>query len=372
MKILLISDQKAKSDHSSVEGLFYNAINQLSDVNSDVVYFSDQLDKASWLKQNKIQVPKRTKHIKIIKCLSAIIDLNQYDFIVIRNYFSTLRQFLKVRKKFNFKVGFWESFPHNYRRYEEAKRFRKSLWRKSIEWYFKYKYQKSLINRSDFYLPISQQLQDDFYLNLTTASYPLSLGVDVDILPKTDKKVLDDSELTSFVYTGTIDQLRNFDIILDAFLNVKEAYKLFIYTASNNDCVKELQLRSQVDPRIHWCVPLKRDDLFNALIQSDIAVGIFPESKTYRSASPTKTIEYFGIGLPALLNHIPEYDLLFNNTCAFFCEFNQQSIHKAIEKIVQLPKSQLVEMGKKGREIILEKRSYQTMAKSLIDFLQSL
>ncbi|MCF6765154.1 glycosyltransferase [Thiotrichales bacterium 19S3-7] len=372
MKILLISDQKVNSDHSAVEGLFYKAINKLETSHCDIVYFSEQSSETLKLGKSKLQVPKKAKHASIINYLKCIIELDQYDFVVVRNYFATLKQFLNVKAKYNFKVGFWESFPHGYRRYEEANRFGKSYIRKSIEWLLKSKYQKHLISQSDFYLPISHQLQNDFYPNLMVASYPLSMGVDIDIMPEEGNKDTSKSSLKAFVYTGTIDRLRNFDVILDAFLTTKKDYQFFIYTTSDNDYVTKLKLKSQLDSRIQWSLPLKRDDLFKVLNGSDIAVGIFPETKTYRSASPTKTIEYYAIGLPTLLNHIPEYDRLFDEHCAYFCSFNQESIRSSIEKIIDTSKAELVTMGRRGREIIIKERTYDYMAKSFVAFLRSL
>ncbi|MCF6807785.1 glycosyltransferase [Thiotrichales bacterium 19S9-12] len=370
MKILLISDQMINSDHSAVEGLFYKALNKK--ITADIVYIDQNANEAYQLESHKIAISKKAKRVGIINELQFLVDLTSYDYVIVRNYFQVLKQLLPYCKKQSIKIGFWESFPHNYRRFEEAKLTNKSVLRKSLEWFLKYRMQKKLISQCDFYLPISKKLKDDFYADINMRSYPLSLGVDMEIMPHTDqKKLSENTDTKKFIYIGTIDQLRDFHLILNAFMQVEENYQLFIYTPSNNSYTDDLKKLSSHNAKICWCKPLKRQALFKELLKADIAVGIFPETKTYRSASPTKTIEYYALGLPALLNHIPEYDLLFNEKSAIFCDFNESSIKDAIKKAIDMPKEQLLAMGNQGRKLILEKRAYDQMVAPLLDFLRS-
>lgn len=365
MKILLISDQYADSRHSAVEGLFGKALRKRADVS--IAYFSRDLRSIEFRNGNFF-IPRSARRRGLMQGLTRVRDLHSYDCIVVRNLFGPLRQVLGQRGRYGYKVGFWESFPHSYRRIHEARVTRRALLRKTLEYGYRRLRERSLVERCDFYLPITTTFRDIFRPGIGIPCHPLPLGIDSESFSPHAGKPDDADAPKRFIYVGTIDRLRGMDMVLEAFTELEERFTLDIYPARNNRWVDDI--RKVNDRRIKVHDPLPRDELIRKIAGADVALGVVPETTLYYVSSPTKTLEYYALGIPSILNHIPEYDLLFDDGCAFFCDFEKEDIKQAILESLATPGEKLLEMGRAGRRKVMENRDYRKLADGLLAFLQ--
>jgi Glycosyl transferases group 1 len=364
MNILCITDQFEGSNHSAVEGIFGKYLSALCRV--FLVFFSRELKKGR-MEGNRIVLPYSFKHRNILKELENFLNLEDIDFTIIRNFFPVLKSVLARKDRHPFQIGFWESFPHDFRRYFEAKFEKKALLRKRIEYKWSRYQQRRLIKNCNFIMLVSDLYKKSWYPDFDSDVFILPLGVDFEGLPGPEPHP---GLPFRFIHTGTVDPLRCTDLIAEAFSEMKEDFVLHFFTASNNKTVKKIkELR---DPRIKVLSALPREALFYQMKKYDLGIGLIPNNELYRVSSPTKTLEYYALGIPALLNHLPEYDALFNEECAFFADFTKGDLQKTLKTVFDAPRERLLVMGEKGRAIVKEKRNYEHLAGDLYQFLKGM
>ena len=362
MKILCITDQFENSNHSSIEGIFGTYLKEWCE-EVYIVYFT-RTSGSIRIKENKIYIPYSYKRRNITGELNKVIDLNQIDSVIARNFFPVLKDVLKNKARYNYRVGFWHSFPHTFRRLFEAKEENRAVFRKAIEYKIKTYLEKNLVKKCDFLIVMSKEFKDTFYQDTDINYLPLPMGVYFNNLPSYKPN---SDQLKKFIYTGTVDHLRKTDIIIEAISGLKEEFVLDIFTQSSNETTRKIKNMGDVRINIYPAIP--RKELFNRIADYDIGIGLIPENDLYNVSSPTKTLEYYSIGLPAVVNYLPEYVSLFDNKNAFFCDFTKDSIREAVQKALNTPKERLFAMGLKGKQIVKEQRDYRVLSEKLYNFL---
>ena len=364
MNILLISDQTPASEHSAVEGIFNGALRRWADVT--VTYFDRHIPHVERLDKG-IVLPHRYKHKRILPQIRKILPDQVFDLVIVRNYFPVLKHFLASRMSMGYKVGFWESFPHDFRRFYEARVENKALWRKTLEFHWRRGQQLRRLSLVDFYLPVTRTFKDEFHPTLEVPWNPLPLGFDFTCQPPEKSAV---HGPLHFVYTGTVDHLRRLNEIVTVFNARQEDFIFDIFTSSDNPTVRAIAKLN--DRRIRVQAPLPREKLFARLVDYDIGIGLIPDNKLYRVASPTKTLEFCALGLAPLVNHLPEYETLFDDNCAFFCEFAQDSLHIVLDRIFSLSREAIRKVGENSQQVVVRERDYQKIAMNLWAFLKNI
>jgi glycosyltransferase involved in cell wall biosynthesis len=366
MRVLLITDQGPESDHSAIRGIFDRELKKYAEC--DVVYWDRRLQDPA-RSNGRLLLPRRYKHRGTLRGLRALVDPAGYDVVIVRNFFGVLRSILARRDHFGYRVGFWESFPHSFRRVFEARATGRAVWRKTIEYAVKRRLESRLVARCDFYLPITETLKQRFRPTLRTPYLALPMGVDF--------ASIDDAPLPEpvgaqkrFIYAGTVDRLRRLDLIVAAFSTVPQAFVFDLYTASDNPLVAQIRSAAAADPRIQVRPAKPRAELLRIMRTYDVGVGLIPDSPLYEVSSPTKTLEYYAAGLPVILNPLPEYASLFNASCAFQCALIEPDIQRTVREILATERATLRAMGRAGREIVKSKRDYAVLAAALHQFLE--
>ncbi|MHB8623216.1 MAG: glycosyltransferase family protein [Sulfuricaulis sp.] len=365
MRILLITDQSPDANHSAIQGIFHGHLKKYAEV--DLVYF-DRTSGTPTKLADQLVLPYDFKRRGVTKVLSAMVDLADYDFVIVRNFFPALKNVLSERARYAYQVGFWESFPHSLRRLHEARTTGRALWRKTIEYAIKRRLERRLIAQCDFYLPITETFRTRLRPELRIPYLPLPMGVDFSHL---EAGPLPEVSPTAkrFIYVGVVDRLRQLDLIVAAISGVKGDFVLDIYTPSKNELVEQIESRAAVDPRIRVHPPQPRDELLRRMRDYDVGIGLIPESPLYVVASPTKALEYYAVGIPAILNQLPEYVSLFDERCAFLCPFTEQDIRRTVTGILPMSRAELRRMGEAGQEMVRSRRDYAVLATELYRFL---
>lgn len=364
MKLVCITDQFEGSDHSSIEGIFGGYLQAHCDV--QLVYFSRER-REPYCDGRRLILPYRFKRHGAAGQIDRFVSLSSVDFVIVRNFFPVLRDVVRQRKGVGFRIGFWNSFPHTYRRLFEAEQERRAVLRKSVEYRVRSYFERRLVDRCDFLVTMSPEFQASFYPGLAIPHLALPMGIDFAGLPTYQPAGGGRKRL---IYTGTVDSLRQTDLIAEALAGLDEDFALDIYTRSDNATTRKIAALG--DRRITLCPPLPRPELFRKMAGYDAGIGLIPENRLYNVSSPTKTLEYYGIGMPAIVNYLPEYVALFDERSAFFCDFRKDAIQKAVRQVLAAPAHRLAKMGQRGREIVVNGRSYESLAQRLFRFLEGL
>lgn len=353
MRILFVSDKEESASHNAIDAIFDKHLKE----HTDIVYFS--------------KTKRYKEHNKIIlnskKDILESIEVTHYNYIIVRNSFKILNQFMRVKNR-AFKLGFQLSFPHTYRRFYQAKHERRARARKGIEYFFKSTMENQVLKKVDFFLPISNAMLTEFYPKLKTKFFVLPLGIDEENLHNNSAH---EDEIYRFIYIGTVDKLRRFDILFEGFSRLKaENYRLDIYTADLEYATSLLKKYQGIHVYIHQAID--RALIFDKIKQSDVGIFTLPVTKLYYIASPTKVMEYYQCEVPTLSVGVDECRQILDKGSAFFTIFNPPAIAHTLRKILKTPKEELKVMGKRGQELILQKRNYGSISNNFKQFLEAL
>lgn len=363
MKILLITDQEPRSEHSAIRGIFDNHLRELAEVH--IVWFSRE-NKRIELDERQTTLPWRYRKWALLWRFHSPLALNEFDIVIVRNLFVVLQGLLGVTQR-PYQLGFWESFPHSFRRLHEAEKTKRSLLRKRIEYRIRSICEDKLLSACDFYLPITQTFAKLFRPHLTIPAHPLPMGVDSNQLPPLASRVAAKDRALRLIYAGAVDGLRGFDVILDALSSSDNDFVLDLFSASRNATTNAIE--RDADYRIRLFKAIPRTELLKRMCDYDVGLALIPNDPLYDVASPTKTMEYYAMGLPALMSPLAEHRFLFDESSGYFCTLDKTSIIEAIEQLCRTPRTLLAQMGEVGRKRVIDERSYNCMASELLSFL---
>jgi glycosyltransferase involved in cell wall biosynthesis len=362
MRILCLTDLFEGSDHSAVEGLFGRYLAERAEVR--LVFFNRSLTGGT-RRGDRIILPYSCKHRRLLRELGSLTDLQKVDVVIVRNFIPVLRQMRQGRDRRGCRLGFWHSFPHDFRRVHEARQEKKAVGRKTLEYAWKRFRERHFLEGADFLITMSAAFRETFHADWQKPCLVLPMGVDFSGLPPAAPGRTGPRK---FIYSGAVDALRQSATLARAFHETPGDFVLDFFTASRNATVREI--RGLQDPRIRILAAMPREELFRRTTGYDVGIGLLPDNELYRVSSPTKTYEYCALGLPALINPLPDYREVLDDRAAFYCDFAPEAIRRKTIELLGLPREALVQRGARGKAAVMEKRNYETLAGNLLAFLQ--
>ena len=360
-KMLLITDQEEYSENGTITTLFDKYIKAYWEI--DIVYITPY--KHSFQRKgNHLIVPQKYQN-SIIEYLSTGNDLRQYDFVIVRNKKRVLENVLKHKETYGYKVGYRISYPKKHHQLE----LNQSLTPKGIynrlKYTMKIKKRDKLANLCDLFLPASHEAQKVFYPEIKVKSFPLFIGLDPENLREQHAT---EGNTVHFVNVGTMDALREFDVVLDAFEKLILTNWHLDIVVDNKQFVRTLlalypKFKSKITLHegVHTLEALK-----DIVSQNDIGIALLPQNNFHNTVIANKVIHYAGCGVPSLMVNNEKNHSVFSEEEAYFTDFNVKSIHENLEIIMATSKDEFVTKGKNAQEKLLKvRRNYKILAKDL-------
>lgn len=368
-KLLYITDQDEYTDHSFIAPLFEVYLRKYLTV--DIVYFTDFKSDFSANSPHHFTVPSRYKNILFKELSSQQINLNSYDFVMVRNDIKILKHVLKERAKYGYKALFRFSFPKRKVKikHEEAKGKNQSIkrWLHSIQ----IKKETKLINQCDAFLPTSESMHKNYRPGVTIPAILCSPAINPTALHPHQHH---DGNEIRFVYVGTLDKLRSFTTVLKAFASLEsKKWRLNISTRDIKFAKHILKSFPKIKEHIKLYNAKTKNDLLDLIAESDIGIALLPELPIYTTSTPVKVFDYYSSSVPCLMTHSEHTSTIFSNRVdAWFCNFTTQDIKEKLEYLLTLSKEEIANVGDKGQKRLLDVKNYETIAKRIAEQLLEL
>ena len=361
-KFLYITDQDEYADHSFIGPLFQKYLTKHFDINT--TFFSKEKSQIDIKKDGRIIIPEKSKHHILEELEKHGINLSEYQFVVIRNNTDLLKEVLKQKAKYNFKVGFRLSFPKRIAKLEtDLANNKKSILdviSNKIQTYS----EVSLINECDIFLPTSFQMKNDYFKDVKTRTFVIPSAIDPDIL---HENIQHEGNEKRFFYAGTLDKLREFETILEAFSNIHNSnFKLMISTKDPEFLDHLLIDFPNLKNNIEIYDAKTRKELLELIAIADVGLSPLPDIALFNSSTPMKVLDYYSSAVPCIMSDNENNTSIFeDNISAWFTTFDKESIQKKLEYIISLSKNDVTKVGKKGQERLLAVRNYERIVADL-------
>jgi glycosyltransferase involved in cell wall biosynthesis len=214
-------------------------------------------------------------------------------------------------------------------------------------------------------------MHQEFFPDINITTFYCPAGIDPE---KLHENIQHEGEETRFFYAGTLDHLRQFEVVLEGFSKVQnDQWNLTISTQDPlyaNELVNTFpSLKDKVE--IHNAA--NKDELLEFIANADVGVALVPDIPVYNTSIPVKTLDYYSSAVPTLMTNSAHANKTFeDNKDAWFCKFDTNDIAKKVESIIALSKKEKATVGQNGQNKLLELKNYKTIAENLAKELESL
>jgi glycosyltransferase involved in cell wall biosynthesis len=312
-----------------------------------------------------------------IKLILRILKRERFDIIQVRaGVFNGLLG-MYIRKRY--KIPFVFQYLPNDKIAQEMYKMR--IGKNRHLKYLKGKLDEFLINRiikeADIVLSQSKCMKEELVKRGAPDSrieiFPLGANINLfspDIPGLDVLKEYNLDNLKVVIYVGAMVRLRQLDIVIRAFVNVKKRMSkvklLMVGDGEDRGRLERLahELKIKEDVIFTGRVPYFKVPSFIAA--SNIVVSPIPPLLIYKITSPTKIFEYMAMGKPVVANdEIPEQEeVIRESEGGILVKFEDESFANGIMELLNNPE-EANEMGRRGREWVVKNRSYEILARAL-------
>ena len=361
-KFLYVTDQDEYTDHSFIGPLFQKYLNRHFEINT--IFFSKSKYEIEIKDDGRIIIPEKLSSNLLEELVNKGININDYAFIVVRNNTTLLKDVLKKRIKHNYKVGFRLSFPKRIAKLQTAEANNKKSLFDIINNKIQTFSEISLINECDIFLPTSFQMKNDYFKDVKVRTFVIPSAIDPDLL---HDNIQHESEEKRFFYAGTLDKLREFETVLEAFSSIpSDNYKLMISTKDPEYLDDMLSKFPDLRKNIEICDAKNREDLLNLIALCDVGLSVLPDIALFNSSTPVKVLDYYSSAVPCIMSNNENNASIFeDNNSAWFSTFSKKDIKEKLEYIISLSKDEVTQVGVNGQKRLLAVRNYERIAADL-------
>jgi glycosyltransferase involved in cell wall biosynthesis len=231
-----------------------------------------------------------------------------------------------------------------------------------------------LLRRADLILPQSKWLKE----HLTEQGIdeakmmPLHNGVDVEAFsPRDPRDITETYQLNNskvVIYVGIMSKARNLDVLIQAFSQAKRQVSnvklLMVGDGLDRENLENLADELGMRDDILFTGQIPHGEVPDLIAAADVGVSPVPPFSFYKMSSPLKLFEYMASAKPVVANEeIPEHkEVLEQSGGGILVTFTPEAFAGAIIELLDNPEK-AAEMGRRGREWVVENRSHPILAR---------
>lgn len=204
------------------------------------------------------------------------------------------------------------------------------------------------------------------------------MGVDTETMPGISDRRAEVRAAVNpvFAYLGTLNRPRNPEIMLEALALLRArgvpARLLLVGDAEEEadrrwlrDCIARLGIAAHVE-LTGW---LRGDEGWRRCAEALAGLSPFPRTELLESASPTKLVEYFHLGLPVIANDQPDQALLLRAAGGECAALTAQGFADAMQDVLARPEHHEA-IARAGQALVRSRRSYAALAEQVAAVLR--
>lgn len=361
-KFLYITDQEEYTDHSFIGPLFEKYLNKHYEIK--IVYFSKFKSEFEIKDEKSFILPDKARKNPIEELEKNNINLDDYEFVAVRNDTDILKDVLKKKATHNYKVAFRLSFPKRIAKLQTDEANHKKSFMDVINNKIKTYSETNLINECDIFLPTSRQMRDDYLKDVKTRTFVIPSAIDPEVL---HNNLQHDGNEKRFFYAGTLDKLREFETVLDAFNDIhSDKFKIMISSKDPEYTKNMISNFPNIQENVEVYNAKTKQELLQLIAKADIGLAPLPDIALFNSSTPMKVLDYYTSAVPCVMTHNENNASIFeDHHSGWLCEFDKDSIRCKLEEIIDLSKDEVTQVGVNGQKRLLDIRNYERIAADL-------
>ncbi len=229
---------------------------------------------------------------------------------------------------------------------------------------------EKMLARADAYILLTRQMNE--VINPNHKPFIVMEGHSDRSMEQAVHKVLTEQSPRKVLYAGSLMEIYGIGNLCEAFAACrKPGEELHIY--GDGDYVPQLRQLQQRCPGVFYHGNVPNREVVAQELEATLLVNPRPTEGSYTNYSfPSKTLEYMVSGTPVLsakLGGIPdEYD----DYLYYFDDQSPTGLRDALRSLLDKPRSELQERGRRAREFALREKNNVVQARKIADFLRSL
>jgi glycosyltransferase involved in cell wall biosynthesis len=322
----------------------------------------------------------RRQGLEVLHDLSSLrlARKQDYDAIQVRDKFIAAAVGILVARLRGLKFFFWLSFPMPESDIENARSgnaffppftMARGLLTRALLYHW-------ILPRADHVFVQSERMKSNLVGKGIAPDKltPVPMGFDTQTLPANLQKPLRRPDMPLVIgYLGTLDASRKLEVLIDSLALVRragrEAHLLLVGGAHARRDIDALRARATelgVADHVEITGMLPRAQAIQCISECDVAVSPIFRSAIFDVGSPTKLLEYLGLGLPVVANDQPEQKFILRATRAGVCvPWGARHFARAILWLWSRGPDELADRAARGRDWIIRHRAYPVLIEEL-------
>lgn len=180
------------------------------------------------------------------------------------------------------------------------------------------------------------------------------------------------SNIFRIFYGGTLAKRYGVMTLVNAVATSSNR-KLELVICGLGDATEDIVNLSLKDTRIKFLGSIPRSEVLKQIRAANLLVNPRNnESEFTKYSFPSKTMEYLSSGVPTLLYRLAGIPDEYYDYCFSLEKYGVNTLKTEIERIANLPKSELEAMGKRAKTFILEKKNPEVQCEKLFSIMKQI
>ena len=172
------------------------------------------------------------------------------------------------------------------------------------------------------------------------------------------------------IYIGAMNKIRNLTVLIEALARVKNerggVKLLMVGKGTDTQNLERLATELGIKNEVIFTGFIPQSEIPNYIGAADIGISPVPPLSFFKVSSPIKTLEYMAMAKPVVANEeiFEHREVIKQSGGGVLVPYTPKAFAQAIIELLNDPEM-AGEMGIKGREWVMENRSYEVLARRL-------
>lgn len=192
-------------------------------------------------------------------------------------------------------------------------------------------------------------------------------------------KLIHDSKAIKFdkndkyiiLYAGGLTKIRGIKEIVDALSYIDKPIEFWILGKFENDNYHNECILSPGWTKVKYIGHVNHSEVYSYILSCDIGISLLYPLPNYLSSLPVKAFEYMACEKPMIMSDFQYWEEVFKDVAVFCNPKDSKAIADSITSIICNVEN-AKNMGKKGRQLIIEKYSWESESQKLVDIYKQL